>query len=154
MTQHVATHETFTDRSASRGVQAYAPYLVPLGRALFSAIFISAAFGHFSQGTIQYAASQGVPFAGLLVPASGVLSLIGGLSVLVGFQARLGALAITAFLVPVSLTMHAFWAISDPMMAQIHQVMFMKNVSMLGAALFIAYVGAGPLSLDARRRNG
>jgi uncharacterized membrane protein YphA (DoxX/SURF4 family) len=29
--------------------------------------------------------------------------------------------------------------------------MFLKNVSMLGGALVIAYFGSGPLSLDARR---
>jgi putative oxidoreductase len=29
--------------------------------------------------------------------------------------------------------------------------MFMKNLSMLGAAILIAYFGAGPLSLDSRK---
>lgn len=47
--------------------------------------------------------------------------------------------------------LHAFWKVTDPMMAQIQMGMFMKNVSMLGGALLIAYFGAGPLSLDARQ---
>jgi putative oxidoreductase len=46
--------------------------------------------------------------------------------------------------------MHKFWTVSDPMMAQIQMVMFMKNVSMLGGALLISHFGAGPISLDAR----
>ena len=54
------------------------------------------------------------------------------------------------FLVPVTLTMHNFWAVPDPMMRGMQMAMFMKNVSMLGAALLITQVGAGPLSLDAR----
>jgi putative oxidoreductase len=48
--------------------------------------------------------------------------------------------------------MHNFWAIQDPMMSQVHYAMFMKNLSMLGGALFISYFGAGPLSLDARQK--
>jgi putative oxidoreductase len=47
--------------------------------------------------------------------------------------------------------MHNFWAVHDPMMAQVHMAFFMKNVSMLGGALLISQFGAGPFSLDARR---
>lgn len=56
------------------------------------------------------------------------------------------------FLVPVTLMMNKFWTVSDAMMAQIQMILFMKNVSMLGGALLISHFGAGPLSLDARRR--
>ena len=41
-----------------------------------------AGFTHFVPGTIAYAQSAGVPFAGFLVPASGVLAFLGGASVL------------------------------------------------------------------------
>jgi putative oxidoreductase len=124
-------------------------YLVLAGRILYSAIFIVAAFGHFSQPTIDYAAQQGVPLAQVLVPLSGVVSFVGGLSILLGYRARLAGLLLAAFLVPVTVMMHNFWAVADPMMAQLQQVMFMKNLSMMGAALLIAHFGAGPLSLDA-----
>ncbi|HXH19695.1 MAG TPA: DoxX family protein [Chitinophagales bacterium] len=46
--------------------------------------------------------------------------------------------------------MHNYWAVTDPAMAQIQQAMFMKNISMLGSALLIAYFGSGPFSLDER----
>jgi putative oxidoreductase len=55
------------------------------------------------------------------------------------------------FLIPVTLMMHKFWAVTDPMTAQIQMIMFMKNVSMLGGALLTTQFGAGPFSLDARR---
>src|SRR5687768_15032063 len=126
-------------------------YLVLGGRLLFAAIFLIAPLGHFTPQMIGYAAQQGVPAAGLLVPASGILALAGALSVALGYRARIGAWLIVAFLVPVTITMHNFWAISDPMMYQMQFAMFMKNVSMLGGALLIAHFGAGPLSLDARR---
>jgi putative oxidoreductase len=124
--------------------------LVPLGRVLFSLIFLWSGFSHFSAGTIAYAAQAGVPLAGFLVPASGVLAALGGLSLALGWHARLGAAALVLFLVPVTFWMHAFWAVPDPMMAQLQLAMFMKNVAMLGGALFVARMGAGPVSLDAR----
>jgi putative oxidoreductase len=124
-------------------------FLAVLGRALYAAIFITASFGHFSRQTIDYAAQQGVPLAGVLVPLSGLISLGGGLSVLLGWHARIGAWLLILFLVPVTVTMHNFWTVTDPMLAQIQQVMFMKNLSLMGGALLIAYFGAGPLSLDA-----
>jgi len=124
---------------------------VPLARAFLAAIFLTAGPSHFNPGVIAYAHSAGVPFASFLVPASGVLAFLGGLSILVGWRARLGALMLVAFLVPVTLSLHAFWAVKDPMMAQMQYVMFMKNVGLLGGALLVAHFGAGPFRLDARR---
>jgi uncharacterized membrane protein YphA (DoxX/SURF4 family) len=44
--------------------------------------------------------------------------------------------------------MHAFWKESDPVQVQVQTTMFLKNISMLGAAFLISYFGSGPLSLD------
>lgn len=125
-------------------------YTVLSGRVLYALIFVLASFGHFSQQTIAYAAAQGVPLASLAVPFSGILSLAGGLSIAAGYRAKWGAWALVAFLVPVTFTMHAFWSVTDPGAAQIQQVMFLKNIALIGSALFIAYFGSGPLSLDNR----
>ena len=122
--------------------------VVPLARALFAAIFLNAGPNHFNPGAIAYAHSAGVPFASFLVPASGVLAFLGGLSVLLGWRARIGALMLVAFLVPVTLSLHAFWAVPDPMMAQMQFAMFMKNVGLLGGALLLVHFGSGPYSLD------
>ena len=123
------------------------------GRALFSMLFLMSARGHFSPHTIAYAASQGVPLAPIAVPISGVLALAGGLSILLGYRARLGAWLIVLFLVPVTLMMHKFWTVGDPIMAQLQQIMFFKNMTMLGAALLISQFGTGPASLDAYRKR-
>lgn len=124
-----------------------------LGRLLFSVIFFMAAPFHFTQTDISYAIAAGVPFAKLLVPASGVLALVGALSILLGYRARLGAWLLVLFLVPVTIMMHNFWAVKDAAAAQMQMVMFMKNVSVLGGALLISQFGAGPWSLDARRQS-
>lgn len=125
--------------------------IVLLGRLLYIGIFLAAAPNHFAKQTIGYAASQGVPLASIAVPLSGLVALVGAVSILLGYHAKIGAWMIVLFLVPVTLLMHKFWGVSDPMMAQIQMIMFMKNVSMLGAALLISQFGTGPLSLDARR---
>ncbi len=122
-------------------------YFVLLGRILYSLIFIMASFSHFSKGTIEYATTHGVPMASILVPLSGVIALLGGLSVLFGFKARFGAWLLVLFLIPVTFMMHKFWGIGDPVTANIQQIMFMKNLSMLGAAFLITYFGSGPISI-------
>ena len=148
----VATPSVTSSRSAALGsTRGLTAALVPVGRAFFAAIFLMAGRSHFDPATIAYAGSAGVPFAEFLVPASGMLAFLGGLSVLLGWRARLGAAMLVAFLVPVTLGMHAFWAVTDPMMAQMQFAMFMKNLGLLGGALLVAHLGAGPYSLDARR---
>jgi putative oxidoreductase len=68
-----------------------------------------------------------------------------------GYRTRIGAAIVVVFLIPVTVMMHNFWAMSDPMMVQMQLAMFLKNISMLGGALLLAYFGAGPFSLDARQ---
>jgi putative oxidoreductase len=117
------------------------------------ALFLMSAPNHFKAGTIAYAAQQGVPFATILVPLSGILAIAGGLSVLLGWHARVGAWLLVAFLVPVTLAMHAFWNVPDPMTRMMQQAMFMKNLGLLGGALLITYFGAGPVSVDERAKR-
>lgn len=121
-----------------------------LGRILFALLFVMTGFNHLFGGGAEYAAAAGVPIARVMVPFAGLLSLIGGLSIAVGYKARYGAWLLVLFLVPVTFAMHPFWAQADPMQQQLHMAMFMKNIALIGTALFIAYAGAGPLSLDAR----
>lgn len=127
--------------------------VVLIGRICFSLIFIMSSFGHFSSKTIGYAASQGVPMASFLVPASGIIALVGGLSIIFGYRAKLGAWLIVIFLVPVTIVFHNFWAVHDPMMRQMQMINFLKNLSMLGGAMVIACIGAGPVSIDAAREK-
>ena len=139
--------------SAARAAATSRGLLALAGRALFAAIFLLTPLTHFAPQTIAYATQAGVPLASLLVPLSGVLAFLGGLSVLLGYHAKIGAWLLVVFLVPVTLAMHNFWTVRDPMLAQLQMAMFFKNVALLGGALLIAYHGAGALSLDARRQS-
>ncbi len=118
-----------------------------LGRIALGAIFVISAAGKLAgwHGTVAYAASKGVP-EGLLV-ISTALELIGGLSVVLGFKARWGALALLIFLVPVTLVIHNFWGVPANEQ-QMQLVNFLKNLSIAGGALIVFARGAGAFSID------
>ncbi len=139
------TQDTKAEGSVSAAV-------VVLGRFLFAAIFIASAPMHFSQEAIGIASAHGLPLASIAVPASGLLELVAGLSILLGYRAKLGAWALVLFLVPVTLMMHQFWAAPDKEAMALQLTMFMKNLSLIGGALLITQFGSGPMSLDARHK--
>jgi putative oxidoreductase len=119
-----------------------------IGRILFALIFLgSGATGHIGQrkGMAQYAASQGVPAADVLVVLSGLQILVGGLMVALGIWGDLGALLLLAFVVPAALLMHAFWKVQDPMQRANQQVHFMKNLALAGGSImaFVLFAGLG-----------
>jgi putative oxidoreductase len=126
--------------------------IVLLGRILFVLIFVNAGPRLLLGQAVAFAVSQGVPMASVAVPIAGLLALAGGLSILLGYRAKIGAWLIALFLIGVTPMMHKFWGISDPMRYQLQLATFMRNVSMLGGALLISQFGAGPWSLDARRK--
>jgi putative oxidoreductase len=146
MTSTIAA-ATFQEREHQELGTAVLSTVGLLGRIFYSAIFILSGPNHFKAATIGYAAAQGVPLASMAVPLSGIIALVGGLSIALGYRAKLGAWLIVLFLVPVTLMLHRFWGVSDPQVAGLQLAMFMKNLSLLGAALMIARVGSGPLSL-------
>jgi putative oxidoreductase len=125
--------------------------IVLLGRILFSVVFLVSSIDHFDGHDLAYATAAHVPAAKIAVPIAGVMILVGGLSILFGYKAKLGALLIIIFLIPVTPMLHNFWAVTDPRMHEVHEVNFLKNLSMLGAAFLITQFGAGPWSFDARK---
>lgn len=130
-------------------------YIPLIGRILFSLIFLmSGIMGHLIglSGTAAYAASQGLPMATFFVALSGIIALLGALSIILGYKAKIGAWLIVIFLIPVTFKMHAFWTVTDPMQSQVQMAMFMKNLALTGAALMISYFGAGPVSIDAGKQ--
>src|SRR2546430_6719162 len=106
--------------------------------------------GHFSAGYIGYAAQAGVPAPGLLVPLSGVIAILGGLSVTLGYKAKVGAWLLVLFLVPVTLKMHAFWAVTDPMMRGIQIAIDRKSTRLNSSHSQISYA---VFCLKKKKRN-
>jgi putative oxidoreductase len=113
--------------------------LVLIGRVLFVFLFLGSAVGHFTQtdSMADYAASRGIPAPRLAVLAAGVLMLVGGLSILLGIWADLGALLLAIVLAPTAFLMHRFWAETDEQTKQGEMIHFNKDLALTGAALML-----------------
>lgn len=113
--------------------------IVLIGRVLFAALFLGSGFSHVIQSTqmAQYAGSKGVPAPRVAVIGSGILLVVGGLMVLLGVWADLGALLLVIFLIPTAVLMHAFWKERDPEAKTTEMINFNKDVALAGAALML-----------------
>ncbi|MDR7554230.1 MAG: DoxX family membrane protein [Armatimonadota bacterium] len=121
-----------------------------IGRILLGGFYLFNALNHFTKADMMagYAGSKGVPAPKAMVLVTGVLLLIGGLSILFGVYPTVGVLALVVFFVPVTFWMHNFWAVQDPMQKTMEMVQFAKNMALLGAALaLLAIPQPWPLSL-------
>ncbi|HEY8453749.1 MAG: DoxX family protein [Micromonosporaceae bacterium] len=113
--------------------------IILIGRILFVALFLSSGVGHLrnAEAMTGYAKSRNVPAARAAVIVSGVVLLVGGLSVLLGIWPDLGALLLFLFLVPTAFLMHAFWKETDQQARMTEQIQFMKDLSLAGASLML-----------------
>lgn len=121
-----------------------------LGRVLLSTIFFMAAVGnkipHFSQ-VAKVMGDVGMPAPSFMLVGAIVFLVAGSLSVILGYKARVGAVLLLTFLVLASYYFHPFWKL-EGQAQQEQMIHFMKNLSMMGAMLFIAANGSGPFSLE------
>jgi putative oxidoreductase len=110
-----------------------------LGRLLFGGYFLFNAFNHFSNLSMMagYTRSKGVPAPTLAVAGSGILLAVGGISVIFNVFPVVGLTALALFLVPVTLLMHAFWKVQEPMARMGEMVNFTKNLAILGAVVIL-----------------
>jgi len=121
-----------------------------IGRIILGVYYLYSAVHHFMGIKMMsgYAASKGVPAPTLAVGGSGLLLLLGSLSILLGYQPYIGAIMIVVFLVPVAFMMHNFWAVSDPQAKMGERINFMKDIALAASALmFLAIPTPWPFSL-------
>ena len=113
-----------------------------IGRIIVGLYFISSGIRHFTHLKMMagYAGSKGVPMPQVGVPVSGLLIVIGGVSILLGAWPTYGAIAILVFLLPTTFMMHNFWAVPDPMQKMNDMINFTKNCALIGYTLMILAV--------------
>jgi putative oxidoreductase len=121
-----------------------------LARVMLCTIFFLAAVGnkipHFND-VAKVMASVGIPAPQLMLVGAIVFLIAGSVSVIIGFRARLGATLLLTFLVLASYYFHPFWKF-DGQAQQDPMIHFMKNLSIMGAMLFVMANGSGPMSVD------
>jgi putative oxidoreductase len=132
-------------------LERFAPLL---GRILLAQIFLLSGLNKIGawEQTAGYMASKNLPLVPFFLVAAILFEVGGGLSVALGYKARLGAAALVVFLIPATLIFHNFWALQG-MEQQVQMIMFMKNLAILGGLLLVIGFGPGPLSLDHRVRS-
>jgi len=121
-----------------------------IGRIIVGGFFIMSGFNHFAKLNMMagYAKSKGIPAPALAVGGSGVLLLLGGLSVLLGYHPTIGVGLLVIFLVGVSFGIHNFWTIQDQQAKLGEMTNFLKNMAILGLLLMtLAIPGPWPMSL-------
>jgi uncharacterized membrane protein YphA (DoxX/SURF4 family) len=117
-------------------------YILLLSRVILGFYFLFNSFNHFRNlnslaGWVQ---SKNVPAPRLMVALTGILLLIGGLSILLGVYIEIGILALTLFFLPVTFVMHDFWRETDPQMKMMQMINFMKNLALWGAILALLFI--------------
>lgn len=126
-----------------------------IGRIIVGIYYTYSGIIHLTslQSMSQYAASKGVPMPELAVAFTGILLLIGGLSVLFGVYPWVGVLSLLIFFVPVTFIMHPFWKVQDPMVRMREMINFTKNMGLLGSALiFLAIPEPWEMSITKPRK--
>ncbi len=148
----LTTPETTRRSLAPRDAVDSLTYIAPLaGRILLSLIFLMSGVMKFVawDQTAGHMASKGMPLIPVLLPLAALVELAGGLSILLGWQARLGALLLFLYLIPTTLIFHNFWSFEGAEQ-QNQMIHFMKNLAIMGGLLVVAGLGAGPIRLDRR----
>jgi len=123
-----------------------------LGRVMLAFIFLMSAVGNKIpqfEATAGYMAAEGVPLPKLMLVGAIAFLILGSLSVIAGFKARLGAALLLVFLVLATYFFHDFWTF-EGQERQTQMIQFMKNISLMGAMVFLIANGPGALSWDQR----
>ncbi len=127
-----------------------------IGRLLFSVIFVEGAIGHLTKINYMagYARAFGVPYPKLAIIVTGLMLLIGSVSIILGWKATYGAIILILFLIPVTYQMHFLPMIhaTDQMQMQMQMINFLKNTGLVGGAIYIAVSGPGGFSIDGNKK--
>lgn len=119
-------------------------------RLLFVTLFLPAGIGKLTgfAGTVGYISSVGLPLATLGAALALAVEILGSLALLAGYGTRIAAIVLAAFTLVASFFFHAYWAVPADQ-AFVTQLLFVKNIGVIGGLLALATNGAGAWSLDA-----
>lgn len=133
--------------TAGSGTASSAPAVVLVGRILLSILFILAGYSKLTSlaGTAGFFGGIGLPMPMVTAAIVGLVELLGGIAVLVGFKTRIAAIVLALFVLAATAIAHLDFSQAG------NALMLQKNLAIAGGFLLLAVLGAGPLSIDGRR---
>ena len=122
-----------------------------VGRVLIAVLFINSGYGKIGgfDGTVAALAGKGMPLPQVAAGIALVVELLGSLTLVLGWRARWGAVALVLFTIAASVLFHDFWNLADAA-RRTNEVMFIKNVAIIGGLLMVVAFGPGRYSVDKR----
>jgi putative oxidoreductase len=124
------------------------------GRLLLAVLFLPAGIGKLTgfAGTVGYISSVGLPMPQVAAALALVVEILGGVALIAGYGTRLAAIVLALFTLVASFFFHNYWALPAEQQ-MIQQLLFFKNIAVVGGLLTLAAWGAGAWSVDARRHR-
>lgn len=121
-------------------------------RLLIVALFLPAGIAKLTgfDGTVGYIASVGLPLPTVGAALAVAVEIGASLALLAGFGTRIAAAVLAVFTLVASVFFHAYWA-APADQAYVAELLFFKNIAVVGGLLVLVAYGAGRWSLDARR---
>ncbi len=113
-------------------------YFPLIGRILIGIIFLYAGIHKIEDpGRVaNIIAKKGLPLSSFLAYLTILIEAGGGISLILGFYARIAGFFLILFLLPVTFLFHA----GEP-------IQFLKNLAIIGGLFYIVGVGSGALSI-------
>jgi len=123
-----------------------------IGRLLLAALFLPAGLSKLSgfEGTVGYISSVGLPLPTVAAAVALTVEILGSVALILGFQTRIAAAVLAVFTLVASVFFHAFWA-AAPEQAFVQQLLFFKNIGVVGGLLVLVSSGAAGFSIDAKK---
>ena len=125
-----------------------------IGRVLFVLLFLPAGIGKITDfaGTVEYINSVGLPVPELATVVALLIETLGSLCLLAGFHTRISSAVLAVFTLVASFFFHNYWA-APADQAFVAQLLFFKNIAVVGGLLILAAQGAGDWSLDSKKAD-
>lgn len=135
---------------------SFSELISPLvGRVVLAWFFLSEAYARAGawDANVSLMTMLGIPVPQLLFVLALIAMILGGLSLLLGFHARHGAILLFGFTIVATVLMHDYWHIKNAVARAADYEIFARNVAIAGGLLIVIGLGAGPFAIDNRQKQ-
>ncbi|MCX6995331.1 MAG: DoxX family protein [Chlamydiae bacterium] len=126
-------------------------WLALLGRVIIGALFLISGLMKIKYwaSMVQVVASIELPYPALLLGLGTAIEILGGISIILGYRTRIGALMLIVFLAAATYLFHNFWAVEAVHTDAVREE-FVRNIVYLAGLFLLAAFGPGSYSIDAK----